>query len=401
MEIKEHSETKLLEASQTKLNAAEVILKESKNFFGNVNNLNTEEEKEQSSANIASFLTPKQQRIWNHLSENKKKRYVAKTERTYNQRSETQGTNLKIKEEKGQLHTKDQKTTIGKQGAKAGKNAAKKGAAESMATGVGSAATGGALLAGEAVKKTADKFKESLTQRAAAQAESFKQLEDKMKGKKKSQAKTNSLEGSGNFLALVAGAFIGVILLAVFPLIVALLLISATGVDNQKIVDVARAELEVAEYNIGGTTYKEWYGLDADWCAMFVSWCGNECGYIENGIMVKSASVQETKDWYEEQNLYQSKESGYAPDEGDIIFFLNGMSHVGIVVSYNAELDEITVIEGNSGISLETPYHAGSRVTQNVYPRTAESISGYGTPDYPETEDAEAESGEDANEQIE
>ena len=38
--------------------------------------------------------------------------------------------------------------------------------------------------------------------------------------------------------------------------------------------------------NVGGQPYWSWYGFNSrvEWCACFVSWCANECGYIENGL---------------------------------------------------------------------------------------------------------------------
>lgn len=375
MELKEHGTTQLLEAASTKLNAAEVILKESQCFLGNVNNLNVEEEEKQSSVDVSSFLSFKQKRTWKNLSVRRKKRYLAKTARTTGHRTfEKQNTNLKMTEEKNGTGKKpvEKKNTQ--------KEVLQKGVSKSAKNGVGSAAAGGLYLAGETAKKTAEKFTESLSGRAMAQVEHVKQMEGELEGKKKRKTETYRFQKSGSSFAMIAGLIFGILLSITLPAVAALAILGAAGSsDESSLVEVARAELETAEYNIGGITYKEWYGLDDDWCAMFVSWCGNECGYITDGIMVKSASVSETKNWYEERNRYQEKESGYIPAEGDLVFFLNGMSHVGIVVSYQAESDQITVIEGNSGTSLTTPYHAGSRVTQNLYERTAESVSGYGT----------------------
>ena len=42
--------------------------------------------------------------------------------------------------------------------------------------------------------------------------------------------------------------------------------------------------------NIGGEPYWSWYGFDSrvEWCACFVSWCANKCGYIEAGVIPNS-----------------------------------------------------------------------------------------------------------------
>ena len=59
-----------------------------------------------------------------------------------------------------------------------------------------------------------------------------------------------------------------------------------TGSDGE-IVSVALSQIG----NIGGEPYWSWYGFSGrvEWCACFVSWCANECGYIENGIIPKFA----------------------------------------------------------------------------------------------------------------
>lgn len=37
--------------------------------------------------------------------------------------------------------------------------------------------------------------------------------------------------------------------------------------------------------NVGGEPYWSWYGFNSrvEWCACFVSWCFNECGYLDTG----------------------------------------------------------------------------------------------------------------------
>lgn len=183
----------------------------------------------------------------------------------------------------------------------------------------------------------------------------------------------------------------------VAPLIVALLLLAClftidqnqqggpgqTG--NEAIVTIARQEAAAAEQNIGGFKYKEWYGLNENWCAMFVSWCANECGCIEMGQMPKSASVDVMKNWYQQKGQYYTKESGYVPLAGDIIFFGNGRSHTGIVTGTDPSTGTVTTVEGNTGSSDTDPYHLGSRVLEHTYPLAYAYIVGYGSPQYPQT----------------
>jgi hypothetical protein len=52
---------------------------------------------------------------------------------------------------------------------------------------------------------------------------------------------------------------------------------------NEQIVAVAQSQLG----NVGGQPYWSWYGFDSrvEWCACFVSWCANECGFIDLGVI--------------------------------------------------------------------------------------------------------------------
>lgn len=203
----------------------------------------------------------------------------------------------------------------------------------------------------------------------------------------------NMTQGSGNrqrdssfFLLLVGIVFVFLFCITPVFLLFATIEDSFSQTEALGIIEVAEQEEEVWEYNIGGKKYKQWYGIDGNWCAMFVSYCANECGYIEAGIMPKSASVANMAAWYKQrqQFVYKTDSFGmyYEPKAGDIIFFQNGMSHVGIVVAYDSETKKVTVIEGNTGSSSTQPYHAGSRVKRKIYPITYNKITGYGQPDY-------------------
>lgn len=160
------------------------------------------------------------------------------------------------------------------------------------------------------------------------------------------------------------------------------------GTVCTQIVEAAQNELSDADKTVGGYRYKNWYGMDANWCAMFVSYCADKCGFIEKGIMPKTASVAASKQWYINNNLYHDAASGYVPKAGDIIIFGNGMSHTGIVTGYNPETKKLTTIEGNSGRSSTTPYHKGSHVKEHTYSITYSKIAGYGTPQYPQDDTA-------------
>ena len=169
------------------------------------------------------------------------------------------------------------------------------------------------------------------------------------------------------------------------------------GTVCTQIVEAAQNELNDADKTVGGYRYKNWYGMDANWCAMFVSYCADKCGFIEKGIMPKTASVAASKQWYINNNLYHDAASGYVPKAGDIIIFGNGMSHTGIVTGYNPETKKLTTIEGNSGRSSTTPYHKGSHVKEHTYSITYSKIAGYGTSQYPQDDTAADAAGQENN----
>lgn len=113
------------------------------------------------------------------------------------------------------------------------------------------------------------------------------------------------------------------------------------------IVGIARTQIG----NVGGQPYWSWYGFNGrvEWCACFVSWCANEAGYIESGMMPKFSYCPTGAQWFKDAGRWQSR--GYAPSPGDIIFFDwegDGITdHVGIVESCDGST--VTTIEGNSG----------------------------------------------------
>lgn len=274
--------------------------------------------------------------------------------------------------------------TASKYAASTGAKTAAKGTATAVGAASGVATAGvttGVVVVGEAVKKE-KRMKERMREALTA-AVSGSQVKGK-KSRMQEQTDTRGTQTGGTSVLW------GVISLMFFLLVIMLTLsFTLAGEfselvqeEETDIIEVAKKELEVSEENIGGYKYKNWYGMDENWCAMFVSWCANECGYIEAGIMPKTASVAEMQRWYISHELYQTKESGYIPNPGDVIIFKNGTSHVGIVVSYDAETKMITTIEGNTGSSETAVYHKGSRVKERKYLLTNARISGYGTPEY-------------------
>ena len=107
-----------------------------------------------------------------------------------------------------------------------------------------------------------------------------------------------------------------------------------TGTDDQ-IVTVALSQIG----NMGGEPYWSWYGFNSrvEWCACFVSWCANECGYIDAGVIPKYAGCVNGVQWFKDRGQWLDNSAEPAP--GMIIFFdwadesgQDGLSdHTGIV----------------------------------------------------------------------
>lgn len=118
-----------------------------------------------------------------------------------------------------------------------------------------------------------------------------------------------------------------------------------TGIGNKAIVQVALSQ----EGNKGGRPYWSWYGYGGrvSWCACFVSWCADQCGYIDSGQIPKFSSCANGASWFRSRG--RLKDRSYVPSPGDIIFFDwgAGVHHVGIVVDVSN--GRVNTIEGNSG----------------------------------------------------
>lgn len=149
------------------------------------------------------------------------------------------------------------------------------------------------------------------------------------------------------------------------------------GEDDQ-IVAVAASQIG----NVGGMPYWSWYGFGSrvEWCACFVSWCANECGYIDIGVIPKFAGCVNGVNWFKERG--QWADGSFEPAAGMIIFFdwdsPNGSSgpqdglsdHVGIVEK--VENGVVYTIEGNTGDSC----------ARKSYSLGHYEILGYGIPAY-------------------
>lgn len=144
--------------------------------------------------------------------------------------------------------------------------------------------------------------------------------------------------------------------------------------SDDMIVQVALSQIG----NVGGEPYWSWYGFSSrvEWCACFVSWCADQCGYIETGVCPKYAGCVNGVQWFKEHN--QWVDGSETPSPGMIIFYdwdsPNGSSgpqdglsdHTGIVE--RVENGIVYTVEGNSGDSCR----------QRQYPVGYYEILGYG-----------------------
>lgn len=143
-----------------------------------------------------------------------------------------------------------------------------------------------------------------------------------------------------------------------------------TSGGNQAIVEVALTQLG----NEGGQPYWSWYGFNGrvEWCACFVSWCADQCGYLESGIIPKFSLCSDGVNWFKGKGQWQDR--NYEPQTGDLIFFDWGhdgsIDHVGIVEK--CENETVYTVEGNSGDACK----------QQSYPVGSSSIYGYGVVAY-------------------
>ena len=140
--------------------------------------------------------------------------------------------------------------------------------------------------------------------------------------------------------------------------------------ESDDIVAVALSQVG----NVGGEPYWSWYGFSyrVEWCACFVSWCANEVGFIEAGIIPMFSYCPTGAGWFQSRGQWAGPNS--TPSPGYLIFYDwendGEIDHVGIVESCEGSV--IHTIEGNTG-------DACRRFTYLV---GTSFIAGYGMPDY-------------------
>jgi cell wall-associated NlpC family hydrolase len=148
------------------------------------------------------------------------------------------------------------------------------------------------------------------------------------------------------------------------------LLYGITSIGDGSMIAIAETQIG----NVGGEPYWRWYGFSSRvaWCACFVSWVADQCGYIDAGIIPRFSVCTNGVQWFQDRNQWQ--DNTYTPAPGDIIFFdwdLDGeCSHVGIVE--NVANGMVNTIEGNSS----------DLCRRRSYALSNKKIYGYGIPVY-------------------
>ena len=198
--------------------------------------------------------------------------------------------------------------------------------------------------------------------------------------------KTSIIAAKAAVTFLIAGGWIAVIVVLIVCIMGgAMALYKANGDRNSELgiynseawnsdlVTIAISQLG----NKGGQPYWSWYGFKerVAWCACFVSWCANQCGYIDEGTIPKFSACNDGITWFKEKK--QWIEATDIPLTGDLIFFnwndggQDGSSdHVGIVEYYDIEKNIVHTIEGNSSDACK----------QREYSKDDNQIMGYGRP---------------------
>ncbi|MGV9375488.1 CHAP domain-containing protein [Nonomuraea sp. NPDC003707] len=162
------------------------------------------------------------------------------------------------------------------------------------------------------------------------------------------------------------------------------------GVTAGQVLALAKSQVGITENAAGGgTKFQRWYAgsqraaetiardggsradyLNAAWCAMFVSWVGEQTG-ARSQIGWDAWTVAHAK-WFQANHRF-----GTEAKPGAIVYFswsgsknLNDIKHVGFVEKDNGD-GTISTVEGNTG---------NGKVEERVRPKS--QVVGYGYPQY-------------------
>lgn len=126
---------------------------------------------------------------------------------------------------------------------------------------------------------------------------------------------------------------------------------------RDEIIRIAAEQVGYKEYANNQTKYGEWYGLQGEWCDIFISWLANQVGILDT-LIPKEAYVPTTATWYRNRNLL--KDRNYTPSKGDLILFDYNYNktpdHIGIVEYVEGNV--IHTIEGNKSKMVKRQQYA-------------------------------------------
>ena len=129
--------------------------------------------------------------------------------------------------------------------------------------------------------------------------------------------------------------------------------------------------------NVGGEPYWSWYGFGShvEWCACFVSWCADQCGYIDTGVCPKFAGCENGVQWFRERG--QWIDGSAEPVPGMIIFF--DWDNKGGSGSQDGAADHAGIVQKvENGIIYAVEGNSGNLCRVNRYPVGQYEIMGYG-----------------------
>ena len=188
---------------------------------------------------------------------------------------------------------------------------------------------------------------------------------------------------------LVIAALLGTILYSIVS--IAAIQASHSLGGGQAIAAIAEQEYAAGaargDYNRGGIKYRSWFGVDGDWCAMFVCWCADQCGFIDQGIVPRQGfagfdAYYGPRGSGENPGYTIYGAANYAPQPGDIfIYGGNAPENVSRGAGFGDHVALVTtVLEDGSFYTVEGntsgPGSGGDWSTRVVNRKLHERVAG-------------------------
>lgn len=159
--------------------------------------------------------------------------------------------------------------------------------------------------------------------------------------------------------------------------------------QKEKVIQIAQGEIGYKEKANGWTKYGQWYEenvakvdgfAEADWCNMFITWCMNQAGAMDNQVYPftspQGSACPYCLSWFEKKGCRTGADD--MPQVGDLVFYrwnanTSYIDHIGIVEKVegsSADNAKMTVIEGNKGnaVARRTVAYRAAEVIATVRP---------------------------------